>query len=188
MNAFVDVDRVRGRAWLRQLLNIESGLNDGLALPVIVVLIAAATKTTTGSKTSISTVLEELVAGLALGTALPVVAALLVKLPVLGREPPLQALGPVALAVILYALCHLDRGEPVLGRVRRRFDGRHLGLAGPGRVRGFGDLHAELAKSAAVLVVGALLTPALFAETSVGAYLVAVLTRVLVRPRASCCH
>jgi NhaP-type Na+/H+ and K+/H+ antiporter len=46
----------------------------------------------------------------------------------------------------------------------------------------FGDLLAELAKFAAVLVFGALLTPTLFAQTSAGAYLVAVLTLILVRP------
>jgi NhaP-type Na+/H+ or K+/H+ antiporter len=167
---------------LRQLLNIESGLNDGLALPVVVVLIAAATKTSGGSGASISTVLVELVAGLALGAALPIAAALLVKLPLLGSEPRFQPLGPFALAAILYALCHLTDANPYLAAFAA---GSMLATFAPearDAFEDFGDLLAELAKFAAVLVFGALLTPTLFAETSAGAYVVAVLTLVLVRP------
>ena len=167
---------------LRQLLNIESGLNDGLALPVVVVLIAAASNATSGSGASISTVLLELVAGLALGAALPVAAALLVKLPLLGSEPRFQPLGPFALAVTLYALCHLTGANPYLAAFAAGSMVATFTPEAGDAFEEFGDLLAELAKFAAVLVFGALLTPTLFAETSVGAYVVAVLTLVLVRP------
>lgn len=52
---------------LRRLLNVESGLNDGLALPIVIVLLAVATRE------SVETVslLEELGLGIALGILLP---------------------------------------------------------------------------------------------------------------------
>jgi NhaP-type Na+/H+ or K+/H+ antiporter len=167
---------------LRQLLNIESGLNDGLALPVVVVLIAAASKTGTSSSASISTVLIELIAGLALGVALPTAAAWVVKLPLLGSEPRFQPLSPVALAVILYAVCHLTGANPYLAAFAAGSTVATFAPEARDAFEEFGDLLAELAKFAAVLVFGALLTPTLFAQTSAGAYLVAVLTLILVRP------
>jgi len=61
---------------LRRLLNVESGLNDGLALPVVVVLIAVASH----GKTHVWTVVGELAGGIALGIAMPLAAHLLARL------------------------------------------------------------------------------------------------------------
>lgn len=69
---------------LRQLLNIESGLNDGLALPVVVMLIAAG-RNRYRVRDADQCRAAGTGPGLALGTALPVTAALLVKLPALGE-------------------------------------------------------------------------------------------------------
>ena len=176
------VTRTDVPARLRQLLNIESGLNDGLALPVVVVLIAAASSSAGTSHTSIWTVLLELVAGLALGVALPLVAYLLLKLPLLGSEPRLQPLGPFAVAVILYALCHLTNANPYLAAFAAGSTIATLAPQARDAFDDFGELLSELSKFAAVLVFGALLTPELFGETTAGAYIVAVLALVLVRP------
>ena len=176
------VTRTDVPARLRQLLNIESGLNDGLALPVVVVLIAAASSSAGTSHTSIAAVLVELVAGLALGVALPLVAYLLLKLPLLGSEPRLQPLGPFAVAVILYALCHLTNANPYLAAFAAGSTIATLAPQARDAFEDFGELLSELSKFAAVLVFGALLTPALFGETTAGAYVVAVLALVLVRP------
>jgi sodium/hydrogen antiporter len=41
-----------------------------------------------------------------LGVVLPLVVTAQFRLPVLGSEPKLQTLGPLALAIVLYSVCH----------------------------------------------------------------------------------
>jgi NhaP-type Na+/H+ or K+/H+ antiporter len=61
---------------LRHLLNVESGVNDGLALPVVIVLLAVVSKRDADPLT----LLEELALGVALGVAIPWVAIKLERL------------------------------------------------------------------------------------------------------------
>jgi NhaP-type Na+/H+ or K+/H+ antiporter len=131
---------------LRRLLNVESGLNDGLALPVVV--------------------------------------HLLTLLPGVGSEARLAPLGPFSLAVILYATCHLTHANPYLAAFAA---GSTLATVSPQAhdvFEQFCDLIAELLKLAALLVFGALLTPHLLHRVPIGAWAVAVLALVLVRPVA----
>lgn len=169
-------------ARLRQLLNVESGLNDGLALPVVLVLIAAAGPTAGAADASLSTIGLELVGGLALGIVLPLVVAGVVRLPLLGAEPKLQPLLPLATGVILYAACHLTHANPYLAAFSA---GAVLASVSPESKAAFeplGEALAELSKFAALLVFGSLLTPGLFGDLSAGGYVAVVLAIVLVRP------
>ena len=52
---------------LRRLLNVESGLNDGLALPVVVILLAVASR----EEIEAVTIAEELVLGMVIGVIVP---------------------------------------------------------------------------------------------------------------------
>ncbi len=97
-------------ARLRRLLNVESGLNDGLALPVVVVLIAVASH----GKTHNWTVVGELAGGIALGIAMALAAHQIARLPGIGSEARLAPLGPFSIAVILYATCHLTDANAYL--------------------------------------------------------------------------
>jgi sodium/hydrogen antiporter len=176
--AIVGEERVPAR--LRQLLNVESGLNDGLALPVVVVLLSLAQH----GRAELATVVLELVAGIALGVLLPVVAAGLTRLPLLGPTPQLQPLGPVAVGVIIYAVCHLTGANPYLAAFAA---GSTIATVAPAAQRAFaefGELLAELAKFFALLLFGALLTPELLGGLSLGGYAAAVLAILLVRPVA----
>ena len=167
-------------ARLRRLLNVESGLNDGLALPVVVILIATASH----GRTHIPTVLIELAGGVALGVAMPLAARLLARLPGAGSEAKLAPLSALALAVVLYATCHLTHANPYLAAFAA---GSTLATVAPRQheeFEEFGELIAELLKLAALLVFGALLTPALLHRVPIGAWAVAVLALVLVRPAA----
>ncbi|MFI1522475.1 cation:proton antiporter [Kitasatospora cineracea] len=167
---------------LRQLLNVESGLNDGLALPVVLVLIAAAGPTSPHFEASLPTIGLELVGGLALGVVLPLVVNALVRLPGLGAEAKLQPLLPLATGVILYAACHLTHANPYLAAFSA---GAVLASVSPQSKSAFeplGEALAELAKFAALLVFGALLTPRLFGDLSIGGYVAVVLAIVLIRP------
>jgi sodium/hydrogen antiporter len=165
---------------LRRLLNVESGLNDGLALPVVVILIAVASH----GHTHIWTVIGELAGGVALGIAMPLVVHLLARLPGVGSEARLAPLGPFSIAVILYATCHLTHANGYLAAFAA---GSTLATVSPqahDAFEQFGDLIAELLKLAALLVFGALLTPHLLHRVPIGAWAVAVLALVLVRPLA----
>ncbi|MFI0827553.1 cation:proton antiporter [Streptomyces roseolus] len=176
------VGRKEVPARLRELLNVESGINDGLALPVVLILIAAAGPTAAGAEASYGSIALELGLGLAFGVLLPLIANGLVRLPHLGAEPKLQPLLPLATGIILYAACHLTHANPYLAAFSA---GAVLATVTPESHKAFeplGEALAELAKFAALLVFGALLTPQLFGGLSWGGYAAAVLAIVLIRP------
>lgn len=138
---------------LRRLLNVESGLNDGLALPFVLIFLAM----TKGEDTALPTIGFELLAGIALGIVLPVVVAALFRIPLLGAEPKLQPLGPLALAVILYAVCHLTHANPYLAAFSAGMTLATVAPRAAHEFEKFGELVSELTKFAAVMVFGALL-------------------------------
>ncbi|MFI2432673.1 cation:proton antiporter [Streptomyces sp. NPDC018693] len=177
------VGRKEVPAKLRELLNVESGINDGLALPVVLVLIAAAGPAAGhGDEASFGTIALELALGLAFGVVLPLLVNWLVRFRLLGAEPKLQPLLPLATGIILYAACHLTHANPYLAAFSA---GAVLAAVSPEAKDAFeplGEALAELAKFAALLVFGALLTPALFGDLSFGGYVAVVLAIVLIRP------
>jgi NhaP-type Na+/H+ or K+/H+ antiporter len=175
-SAIVGRDEVPER--LRRLLNVESGVNDGLALPFVLIFLSLAT----GSETDFGSIGLELVLGIVFGVALPLLVTALFRIPILGSEPRLQPLGPVALAIVLYGLCHYTHANAYLAAFSA---GITLATVAPRPTEAFhefGDLLSELTKFAAVLVFGALLTPDFFTGTTVSEWVVAVLAIVIVRP------
>ncbi|MBX9427490.1 sodium:proton antiporter [Streptomyces lateritius] len=176
------VGRKEVPARLRELLNVESGINDGLALPVVLILIAAAGPTAAGAEASYGSIALELGLGLAFGVLLPLLVNGLVRFRLLGAEPKLQPLLPLATGIVLYAACHLTHANPYLAAFSA---GAVLAAISPESKNAFeslGESLAELAKFAALLVFGALLTPQLFGDLSLGGYVVVVLAIVLIRP------
>ncbi len=176
------VGRKEVPAKLRQLLNVESGINDGLALPIVLILIAAAGPTAGHAEASLGKIALELGLGLVFGIVLPLLVSGLLRIRLLGAEPKLQPLLPLAIGVILYGLCHLTHANPYLAAFSA---GAVLTAASPEAKTAFeplGEALAELAKFAALLVFGALLTPQLFGDLSVGGYLAVLLAIVLIRP------
>lgn len=176
------VGRKEVPARLRQLLNVESGVNDGLALPVVLILIAAAGPASATAEADLGTIALELVGGLALGVVLPLAVAGLVRFRLLGAEPKLQPLLPLAVGVILYAACHLTHANPYLAAFSAGAVLASVSEESKHAFESLGEALAELAKFAALLVFGALLTPHLFGDLSVGGYVAVVLAIVLIRP------
>lgn len=163
---------------LRRLLNVESGLNDGLALPFVLIFLATATH----HQAHLATVAVELLAGLALGIVIPALVVLAWRLRILTAEPRLQALGPLAIAVILYATCHITHANPYLAAFAAGSTIATLDRVAAEHFERFGDLLSEITKFAALLVFGALITPERISHLSVGDWAVAVLAILLVRP------
>lgn len=165
---------------LRRLLNVESGLNDGLALPFVLIFLATAAHTTS----HLGTVAIELVLGLVLGIAIPALVTLAWRWKVLTAEPRLQALGPLAVAVMLYAACHLTHANPYLAAFAAGSALATMDRVAAEHFEPLGDLLSEITKFAALLVFGALITPDRLSHLSFGGWVLAVLAIVLVRPAA----
>ncbi|MFI5615229.1 cation:proton antiporter [Amycolatopsis sp. NPDC051903] len=165
---------------LRRLLNVESGLNDGLALPFVLIFLATATHTSS----DLGTVVVELVLGLAFGIVLPLLVSLAWRLKVLTAEPRLQALGPLAIAVILYAGCHLTHANPYLAAFAAGSTLATVDKTAAEQFEPLGDLLSEITKFAALLVFGALITPDRLSHLHAGGWVLAVLAILLVRPAA----
>jgi sodium/hydrogen antiporter len=165
---------------VRHLLNVESGLNDGLALPIVVVLLAALRPEAVHAGRAVA----EVVAGVALGIALPLVAVRVERSRFFGAAPLYEPLSALAIALMVYAAARALRVNAFLTmfaagitvataarRIRRAFGA-------------LGEIGTEVVKLAAVFVFGALLSPRLLAEVPLSGYAFAAIALVAVRPAA----
>lgn len=166
---------------LRRLLNVESGINDGLALPVVLILLAQS-GTPTGS-TEPWVLAAELAGGVLLGLAIPFGIKGLTRLPGLStRGAP--ALLVLAAGLSLYGLAEALHANPYLAAF---VGGVTIATILPDVRESFAELGEQLAEAVkllALLVFGGLLTPALLSTVPWGGWVLAVLSLVLVRPAA----
>ena len=95
---------------LRRLLNVESGLNDGLALPFVLIFLAMAKH----ESSHLGRCCWNWSSAWSSASASPRWS----PWPGAARSSPpnrgLQPLGPVAIAVVVYAGCHLTHANPYL--------------------------------------------------------------------------
>ncbi len=165
---------------LRRLLNVESGLNDGLALPFVLIFLATARH----ESSQVIDVAVELVLGLVIGAVISAAVALLWRLPLFTAEPRLQPLGPTAIAFVVYGTCALSHANPYLAAFAAGSVLATLDQVAAERFEPFGDLLSELTKFAALLVFGALITPERLSSLSWREWLLPIIAIVLVRPAA----
>jgi NhaP-type Na+/H+ or K+/H+ antiporter len=177
-NAIIGRDEVPLR--LRRLLNLESGLNDGLALPFVLVLL---TQVGEGSLHP-GTIGLELLFGIVIGVVIPMMAIQLESGRFFASAPLYEPLLAVAVGLLVLSVTSLTGTNMFLGaftagivlanvspRIRERFDE-------------FGEILTELLKLAAILLFGALISVAFLREISLSGYLFAALTLTIVRPAA----
>ncbi len=165
---------------LRHLLNVESGVNDGLALPVVIVLLAAAG----AREVEPVTLAEELALGVVLGVAIAWVAIHLERLHFFQAADRYQPLYAFAIGLLVLGAGKLLHANLFLAAFAA---GATVATVGPEVRRefhGFGETVTELLKLAALLVFGALMSPQFFGEISLGGYVFALLALVVVRPAA----
>lgn len=163
---------------LRRLLNVESGLNDGLALPFVLIFLATAQHT----ESHPGQVGIELALGLVIGIVAAACVAWAWRIEVLTAEPRLQPLGPAALAVVVYATCHLTHANPYLAAFAAGSTLATMDGVAADNFRPFGELLSESTKFAALLVFGALITPERLSHLSWREWFIPVIAIVLVRP------
>jgi sodium/hydrogen antiporter len=177
--ALVGNDKVPGR--LRHLLNVESGVNDGLALPFVVVLLAVAAGS---DDLHLTDLVWELALGVAIGIVVPWVAIRLERTRWFAVSPEYLPLNAVAIGLLVLALGKVTHGNLFLAAFAAGITVATVGAAQREAFEQFGELVAEILKLAALLVFGALLAPAFFADIAWTGWVFAVLALVAARPLA----
>ena len=166
---------------LRHILNVESGINDGLALPVVLVLLSMAE----GTDAQGATLVEEIVLGIAVGVVVPWVVLRLERLPAFQATKNLEPLLIVSIGLLVLAISLATHANLFLAAFAA---GVTVATTGPSFRTDFeqlGELVSELLKLAAILVFGALITPTfLFQEIALSGWVFAVLALVAARPIA----
>ncbi|WP_435741684.1 cation:proton antiporter [Nocardioides sp. SYSU DS0663] len=167
---------------VRHLLNIESGLNDGLALLAVLVLVGVAGGDPEGWSTDPWILLLELGVGIVLGVVLPLLVDLVLRLPGVESIPSLRPLGVIAVAVLLYGVCELVHANQFLAAF---VAGATIATLRPRVSESFretGELVSELAKGGALIAFAGLLEPELFLDAGWTALVVALLVVAISRP------
>lgn len=166
---------------LRHLLNVESGVNDGLALPVVLVLLAMAE----GTETSGWMLAEELALGVAIGVAVPWLVLRLERLDLFASVKHLQPLLPAAIGILVLGLCLTTHANLFLAAFAAGITVASTAPEFRHEYEQLGELVAEQLKLVAILVFAALMTPSfLLEEISWQGWVFAVLALVVARPVA----
>ncbi len=175
------VGRPEVPARLRSLLNVESGVNDGLALPVVLVLIVVVGG---GEDITAGELAGELVLGVAIGIVVPLVATLMLRSRFTSTATTYEGLAAVSIGLIVLALAEVTHGNLFLAAFTA---GITIATVAPDLRESFelfGELVTELLKLAAILVFATLISPSFLSEIPPLGYVFAVLALVLARPIA----
>ena len=163
---------------LRHLLSVESGLNDGLALPVVLILIASVG----GPDVDFPTLILDLVLGVIIGIGVPAGIRGLAALPFFGANRLYSVLAPIAAGLLVFGLCALTGGNPYLAAFSAGITIASIAPEARDAFHGFGEILSELVKLFAILIFGALITPEILADVPIAGYVFAVLLLVVARP------
>jgi NhaP-type Na+/H+ or K+/H+ antiporter len=163
---------------LRGLLSVESGLNDGLALPLVLAMLAVAGERGFAA----GVVLGEVALGVALGVGIAWAAVRLERSALFGAAPLYEPLSGFAIGLLVFAVAGLTHANEFVAAF---LAGATVATVGPEARASFDRLGAvlgEVLKLAALFVFGALVSPAFLAAMPAAAYVFACLALVGVRP------
>jgi NhaP-type Na+/H+ or K+/H+ antiporter len=166
---------------LRQLLNVESGVNDGLALPFVILFLAVAQGS---DDLHLGELGLELGLGVLIGVAVPWLAIKLEQTRWFAASTQYEPLNGLAIGLLVLALGKATHGNLFLAAFSAGITVATFGQRQRESFEHFGELIAELFKLAALLVFGALITPALLGSVGWSGWLFAVGALVLARPIA----
>lgn len=165
---------------VRTLLNVESGLNDGLALPVVMVLIEIA-----GPKDVHAVRLAaELLAGAAIGLILPPIYFRAEQFGLFGVMRRKQALAVVAVPLAVFGVALRAGTNVFLAMFFAGASVRTWACGLQSSAEQVGDVLADLARLAAVIVFAAAVSFSVVRGLGFGDYLFVALMIVLIRPVA----
>lgn len=165
---------------LRRLLSVESGLNDGLALPIVVILLAVAGR----HEVEAGTLVEELLLGVAIGVLVTWVALRLERTRLFDLAESYEPLYAFAVGLVVLALAYVTHANLFLAAFSAGITTATVSPRFREAFHEFGELLTELIKLGAILIFGALISPTFLAEIGLGGYVFALLALLLVRPVA----
>ncbi len=165
---------------LRHLLNVESGLNDGLALPIVLALMALV-----GHETlHIGGLAGELALGVALGVAVPWAGCRIERFRFFAVQKSYEPIFAFSLGLLVLSIGFITHANLYLAAFSA---GITIATVRPDlrkEFHKFGEIVAELLKLAALLVFGVLLSPKFFSEVPLSGYVFAALALLAIRPIA----
>jgi NhaP-type Na+/H+ or K+/H+ antiporter len=177
--ALVGNDKVPAR--LRHLLNVESGVNDGLALPFVVLFLAIAAGS---DELHLGELGIELAVGIVIGVGVPWLALRLEKTRFFSASTAYEPLNAVAIGLLVLALGKVTHGNLFLAAFTAGITVATFGPRQREAFEHFGELIAELFKLAALMVFGALISIQFLGEITWTGWVFAVLAIVVARPIA----
>jgi sodium/hydrogen antiporter len=177
--ALVGNERVPGR--LRHLLNVESGVNDGLVLPFVILFLAIAAG---AEDLHLGELGLELLVGLLIGVVVPWLALRLEKIRFFSASTQYEPLNAVAIGLLVLALATVTHGNLFLAAFAAGVTVATFGPRQREAFERFGELIAELLKLAALLVFGALISVSFLGDIAWTGWVFAVAALVLARPVA----
>jgi sodium/hydrogen antiporter len=177
--ALVGNDKVPAR--LRHLLNVESGVNDGLALPFVIVFLAVAAGS---DDLHLGDLALEVVLGIAIGILVPLGAIALERSRFFAASPAYEPLNGVAIGLLVLGLGQVTHANLFLAAFAAGITVATFGPRQRAAFEHFGENIAELFKLAALLVFGALISVEFLAEISWTGWVFALLAIFVARPIA----
>jgi NhaP-type Na+/H+ or K+/H+ antiporter len=172
---------------IRQTINVESGLNDGIALPPILICIAALAihKTDEGSGASywLMFTLKQFIYGPVIGGLIGIIGGKLVdKAGQKGwMNSTFQRLSALTIAILAFALAEMVHGN---GFISAYFAGLLLGTQTPEirkRIHDFGEAGSQALVIFIFLLLGMLLIPFSFPFWDAQAWIYAILSLTIIR-------
>lgn len=163
---------------LRHLLNVESGINDGVALPLVLILLASARN----EPQSIGRLLAELGMGVVVGVVIPAVAILLRRLPQFGLTEALQPLYLFSVGLLVLMIAEMEHVNEYLAAFAAGVTVVSMAPEMKEEFHKFGELIAELLKLVALLLFGMLLSPGLASFGGWAGIVFALLVVFVTRP------
>lgn len=177
--ALVGNKKVPGR--LRHLLNVESGVNDGLALPFVVLFLALSM----GSEDlHLGELGLELLLGTAIGILVPLIVIKALHTKLFAAAGIYEPIVPIAIGLLVFALCSVTHANLFLAAFAAGITVATVGQQEKESFHEFGEIISELLKLLALMVFGALLSWKFFGEIAWTGWVFAVLALVAARPIA----
>jgi NhaP-type Na+/H+ or K+/H+ antiporter len=150
--AIIGRKEIPGR--LRHLLNVESGVNDGLALPIVLAFLGIVSR----EPTDYLLLGEEIFLGIAIGVAIPWCALQVRRLFFFGIAEPFEPLFAVAIAFLVLSVAIMTHANIYLAAFSAGVTVASVRPELREEFRPFGSLVTELLKLGALLVFGVLMS------------------------------
>lgn len=176
--AIVGRKQIPGR--LRHLLNVESGINDGLALPIVLALLSASGARATG----IGSLALELGLGIAIGIVVPLIAIFLERRRWLAVSSEFGPLFALAIGIVVWSTSVVTHANEFLAAFAAGVTVASIDCDLRNQFQKFGGLITELLKLGALLLFGALISPAFLMQASWRDFVFAFAALVFARPIA----